>query len=142
MATGCIDTSRSLRNRLLFRFETTSQYTRAMQTKDKRWSQRVTRTSDALDLEAGVFALKDPRLIAETLKRSADASQRRKTDPFRSAMSMLSFYINRAGSQLPKAQHARLEQAKDELRDLYGRPRQMPKAAKRTGKRTATKRGA
>ena len=91
--------------------------------KDKRWSQRVTETSDALDLESGVFTLKDPRQIAQSLKRSAEASHRRKTDPFRSAMSMLNFYINRAGSQLPKAQHARLEQAKDELRDLFGKPR-------------------
>lgn len=115
-----------------------------MQTKDQRWSQRVTRTSDALDLEAGVFTLKDPRLIAESLKRSAEASHRRKSDPFRSAMSMLNFYINRAGSQLPKAQRVRLEQAKDELRELYGRPCQMgPGAkAKKTRKRAGTKRGA
>lgn len=111
-----------------------------MQTKEKRWSQRVTETSDALDLEAGVFALKDPRLIAESLKRSAEASNRRKTEPFRSAMSMLNFYINRAGSQLPEAQRTRLEQAKDELRDLYGRPRQIKRGAKTTAKRAATKR--
>ena len=90
----------------------------------KRWSQRVTETSDALDLEAGVFTLRDPREIARSLKRSAEESQRRKSDPFRSAMSMLTFYINRAGKQLPKAQRARLEAAKDELRALYGRPRQ------------------
>jgi hypothetical protein len=62
-----------------------------MPAKDRRWSQRVTETSDALDLEAGVFTLEDPRLIAESLKRSAEASHRRKTDPFRSAMSMLNF---------------------------------------------------
>ena len=102
-----------------------------MTSQDKKWSQRVTDTSDALDLEAGVFALKDPRLIAESLKRSAEASHRRKAEPFRSAMSMLNFYINRAGSQLPKVQRARLEKAKDELRELYGRPRQTQPAAAR-----------
>jgi hypothetical protein len=89
-----------------------------------KWTQRVTGQSNALDLEPGVFTFEDPRRIALSLKRSAEASHRRKTDPFRSAMSMLNFYINRAGNQLPKAQRARLEQAKDELRDLFGRPRQ------------------
>jgi hypothetical protein len=89
----------------------------------KRWSQRVTETSDALDLEEGVFTLEDPRAIARSLKRSAERSRRRKADPFRSAMSMLTFYVNRAGKQLPAAQRARLEAAKDELRDLFGRPR-------------------
>lgn len=93
----------------------------------RRWSQRVTETSDALDLEAGVFTLADPRAIARSLKRSADASARRKTTPFRSAMSMLNFYINRAGRQLPAVQRTRLEQAKDELRALYGRPRKHPR---------------
>src|SRR5512138_3093924 len=91
--------------------------------KGSRWSQRVTRESNALDLERGVFTFEDPRKIARSLKRSADRSKRRKTDAFRSAMSMLSFYINRAGSKLPERQRQRLEQAKDELRDLYGRPR-------------------
>ena len=91
--------------------------------KDKRWSQHVTETSDALDLEAGVFTLEDPREIARSLKRSADASRRRKTEPFRSAMSMLNFYINRAGKSLSETQRTRLEAAKDELRVLYGRPR-------------------
>ena len=100
-----------------------------VRTKDKktsvkrRWSQRVTETSDALDLEAGVFTLEDPREIALSLKRSADQSKRRKSGPFQSAMSMLTFYINRAGKQLTKQQRNRLEQAKDELRVLYGRPR-------------------
>ena len=89
-----------------------------------RWSQRVTETSDAMDLEAGVFTLADPREIAKSLKRSAERSRRRKSDPFRSAMSMLTFYINRAGSQLPAVQRRRLEAAKDELRELFGRPRQ------------------
>ncbi len=88
-----------------------------------RWSQRVTDTSHALDLEPGVFALDDPREIAHSLKRSADRSRRRGSEPFRSAMSMLTFYINRAGKNLPAGQRALLEQAKDELRDLYGRPR-------------------
>jgi hypothetical protein len=90
---------------------------------ERRWSQRVTRESNALDLEEGVFTLSDPRLIAASLKRSAEASTRRKVEPFRSAMSMLNFYINRAGRQLPEAQRRRLEAAKDELRALYGRPR-------------------
>lgn len=89
---------------------------------DKRWSQKVTQASDALDLEAGVFTLEDPRAIAASLKRSAEASQRRKSDPFRSAMSMLTFYINRAGHHLTEAQRERLESAKDELRELFGKP--------------------
>jgi len=90
-------------------------------TKKKRWSQRVTETSNALDLEEGVFSKDDPRSIARSLKRSAEQSHRRKSDPFRSAMSMLSFYINRAGSKLSKQQRRRLEAAKDELRSLYGK---------------------
>ena len=90
---------------------------------DAHWSQHVTETSDALDLQAGVFALTDPREIALSLKKSADASSRRKSEPFRSAMSMLTFYINRAGQHLADEQRDRLEAAKDELRALYGRPR-------------------
>jgi hypothetical protein len=89
--------------------------------KTKRWSRRVTETSDALDLEKGVFVLASPRRIALSLKRSAERSRRRKADPFRSAMSMLNFYINRAGRKLPKARRDRLEAAKTELRRLYGR---------------------
>jgi len=100
----------------------------------KRWSQRVTETSDALELEPGVFALGEPRRIARSLKRSAERSPGRKADPFRSAMSMLTFYINRAGSQLPAAQRVRLEAAKDELRDLFGKPRLRPRRT--TPKRT------
>ena len=92
--------------------------------KGKRWTQKVTEESNALDLEAGVFALKDPRRIARSLKRSAEQSNRRKAPPFRSAMSMLVFYINRAGANLSGAQRRRLEAAKDELRALYGKPRQ------------------
>jgi hypothetical protein len=87
----------------------------------RRWSRRVTQTSDALDLERGVLSGKNPRNIARSLKRSADRSRRRKTDPFRSAMSMLNFYINRAGRKLPKLQRSRLEAAKNELRVLYDR---------------------
>jgi len=92
--------------------------------KRKRWSQQVTETSNALSLDQGVFSKDDPRSIARSLKRSADRSRRRKSDPFRSAMSMLTFYINRAGKQLSRSRRKRLEAAKDELRDLYGRPRQ------------------
>jgi len=88
----------------------------------------VTQTSDALDLDPGVFTWEDPRRIAESLRRSAERSQRRKSSAFRSAMSMLSFYINRAGKNLPADQRARLEAAKDELRELYGRPRRRPPA--------------
>ena len=91
--------------------------------KRQRWSQQVTEGSNALDLEAGVFALDDPRRIARSLKRSAERSDRRKAPPFRSAMSMLVFYINRAGANLTAARRGRLEAAKDELRALYGKPR-------------------
>jgi hypothetical protein len=83
----------------------------------------VTETSFALDLEEGVFKLKDPRAVAASLKRSADESTRRKVEPYRSAMSMLVFYINRAGKNLDPAQRGVLERAKDELRALYGRRR-------------------
>jgi hypothetical protein len=89
----------------------------------KKWSAEVTRHSDALDLEQNVFESDDPHKIALSLKRSAERSRRRKSDPYRSAMSMLSFYINRAGKQLSKAQRTRLERAKDELRDLFGKSR-------------------
>lgn len=88
----------------------------------RKWSQEVTEHSDALDLEQGVFKLRDPKRIAASLKDSAEHSDRRKSDPYRSAMSMLTFYINRAGAQLPKDEKKRLEKAKDELRDLYPRP--------------------
>lgn len=87
----------------------------------KRWSQEVTEHSDALDLERSVFTLKDPHRIALSLKRSAEASKRRKSEPYRSAMSMLVFYINRAGKGLPKRQVAVLEKVKDELRKVFGR---------------------
>ena len=87
----------------------------------KRWSQRVTETSNALDLEQGVFSKGSPRAIALSLKRSAEHSRRRKSDPYRSAMSMLTFYINRAGKSLPKTRRAKLQAAKTELRKLYGK---------------------
>lgn len=87
----------------------------------KNWSRRVTSTSNALDLEAGVFTLEDPREIALSLKRSALRSKRRRVDPFRSAMSMLNFYINRAGRRLPLNRRKVLESAKNELRDVFGR---------------------
>lgn len=87
----------------------------------KRWSQEVTEHSDALDLEKGVFTLKDPKKIALSLKRSAETSTRRRSDPFRSAMSMLTFYINRAGKSLSAVERARLEKAKDELRKAFHR---------------------
>jgi len=89
----------------------------------KRWSQRVTEKSNALDLEQGVFSRNDPRSIARSLKRSADRSQRRKSEPFRAAMSMLTFYLNRAGKKLSRTRRKRLEAAKEELRDLYGKPK-------------------
>jgi hypothetical protein len=89
--------------------------------KDGRWSGEVTASSYALDLEEGVFKKKTPRAIALSLKRSAEASMRRKGTPFQSAMSMLTFYINRAGKSLPDERRAVLEKAKDELRKAFGR---------------------
>ncbi len=88
---------------------------------EHRWSQDVTEHSDALNLEQGVFTLKDPKEIARSLTRSAEASTRGKADPFRSAMSMLVFYINRAGKNLSEAQRERLDKAKDELREAFGK---------------------
>jgi Protein of unknown function (DUF3175) len=89
----------------------------------RRWSQHVTETSNALDLDPGVFSLPDPTAIARSLKRSAERSRRRKSDPYRSAMSMLTFYLNRAGTNLTAERRQVLERAKDELRRLYGRER-------------------
>jgi len=91
------------------------------QRKTKNWSQAVTEHSDALDLKRDVFTLKDPAAIAASLKRSAETSHRRKAGPFRSAMSMLTFYINRAGKDLPEPQKKVLEDAKNELRAQFGR---------------------
>src|ERR1700730_12977686 len=87
----------------------------------KRWSQRVTKESDALDLKRGVFKLTSAKKIAASLKRSAEHSSRRKTGAYRSALSMLTFYINRAGKTLAKTQRARLERAKIELKHQFGR---------------------
>lgn len=88
----------------------------------KKWSDRVTKFSNALDLEQGVFTWEDPRKIAASLKRSAETSMRRKSNPFASAMSMLSFYINRAGKNIDPLQKRILMQAKEELRKLFNRP--------------------
>ena len=87
----------------------------------KKWSQDVTEHSNALDLEEGVFTKEDPAEIARSLKRSAERSKRRKVGPYASAMSMLTFYINRAGKDLGKDQRKVLEEAKDELRKVFGR---------------------
>jgi hypothetical protein len=87
----------------------------------KRWSQRVTKESDALDLKQGVFKLTSAKKIAASLKRSAEHSARRKAGAYRSALSMLTFYINRAGKTLPKTQRTRLERAKVELKRAFGR---------------------
>ena len=87
----------------------------------KRWSARVTKTSNALDLDRAVFTWKDPKRIAASLKRSAERSKRRKGTPYQSAMSMLNFYINRAGKSLGAEQRKILERAKGELRRQFGR---------------------
>ena len=84
-----------------------------------RWSQHVTETSDALDLKRGVFTLRDPKEIAASLKRSAEQSSRRKSDPYRSALSMLTFYMNRAGKNLPATRRKVLDRAKDELKHQF-----------------------
>jgi hypothetical protein len=89
----------------------------------RRWSARVTRESNALDLEKAVFTLHSPRAIALSLRRSAERSKRRKSSPYRSAMSMLTFFVNRAGKSLPASRVRVLQQAKDQLRKLYGKQR-------------------
>lgn len=89
--------------------------------KTRRWSARVTQRSDALDLESKVFKSRDARRIALSLKRSAERSRRRKATPYQSAMSMLNFYINRAGENLPARDRRLLERAKGELRVVFGR---------------------
>ena len=104
----------------------------------KKWSQHVTETSDAMDLKQDIFKSSDPKKIARSLKSSAEHSDRRKSDPYRSAMSMITFYINRAGENLAARQRKHLEDAKDELRALFGRPaaqarRAAAKAAKKPG---------
>jgi hypothetical protein len=87
----------------------------------KKWSHHVMETSDALDLQSGIFKSKDPKKIASSLKRSAEKSKRRKGTPYQSAMSMLNFYINRAGKHLTAKEKQPLEKAKPELRKLFGR---------------------
>ena len=99
--------------------KTSSRKTRAR--KNRRWSARVTRESDALDLKGGVFKQSSASKIAVSLKRSAERSSRRKSGAYRSALSMLTFYINRAGTNLPKTQRTRLERAKVELKKEFGR---------------------
>ena len=93
----------------------------AARTGGRRWSQHVTETSDALDLKKGVFSLRDPKKIAASLKRSAERSKRRKANPYRSALSMLTFYINRAGRSLPASRRKILTRAKDELKHQFGK---------------------
>jgi hypothetical protein len=88
---------------------------------DRKWSAEVTDDSDALDIEKDIFKSDDPKKIARSLKRSAERSHRRKAEPFRSAMSMLTFYINRAGDNLSAGERKTLEAAKTELRELFGR---------------------
>ncbi|MGE0062568.1 MAG: DUF3175 domain-containing protein [Xanthobacteraceae bacterium] len=107
--------------------------TKKRERQGRRWSQRVTDESDALTLEKGVFTKPSARAIARSLKRSAERSRRRKSGAYRSAMSMLTFYINRAGKDLPTLRKAKLENAKDELRALYGKERKTKttKVAKR-----------
>ena len=101
--------------------EATKHKTAAQRRDPRRWSARVTAHSNALDLDPGVFTWTDPRKIASSLKRSAERSQRRKGTPYQSAMSMLTFYINRAGRGLGAKQRRVLERAKDELRRQFGR---------------------
>jgi hypothetical protein len=87
----------------------------------RRWSRHVTEHSDAMTLDKGVFTSRDPQRIAASLKRSAERSRRRKANPFRSALSMLTFYINRAGKKLPASRKRTLMRAKDELRKQFGK---------------------
>jgi hypothetical protein len=98
---------------------------------NSRWSADVTQHSHALSLERDVFKLDDPKDIAASLKRSAEHSSRRKSDPYRSAMSMLVFYINRAGKGLPAERKKVLESAKDELRTAFGKDKPAPRRKSR-----------
>jgi hypothetical protein len=107
-----------------------------------RWSADVTERSDALDLESDIFKSRSPRRIARSLKASALASGRRKSSPFGSAMSMLTFYANRAGKNLPPSRRRTLDRAKDELRRLFGKTprrkaRAKPGSSRRPGGRPA-----
>ncbi len=93
---------------------------KAKSPKAKKWSQHVTETSDAMDIESGTFASDDPKKIARTVEKDAEASNRRKSSPYRAAMSMLTFYINRAGKNLTPKHRKVLEEAKDVLREQFG----------------------
>jgi hypothetical protein len=110
----------------------------------RKWSARVTQTSDALDIPGGTFAKSDPKAIAHELERDAEKSTRRKSSPYRSAMSMLTFYINRAGKNLPAARVKILEDAKQVLREEFGPPTgtgaRKKSAAKKTTSRKKTAR--
>jgi hypothetical protein len=102
--------------------KTSSKRKTARKATPRKWSARVAQKSDALDLQSDLFKQKDPEKIAKSLKRSAERSKRKKGTPFQSAMSMLNFYINRAGKNLPVRQKNTLEKAKNELRELFDRP--------------------
>jgi hypothetical protein len=123
--TATVEARRLLRPRRMTTAKTRAKRAPAQKAKPRRagrkWSQHVNETSNALDLEPGVFLKDSPRAIADSLKRSADRSRRRKTDAYRSAMSMLTFYVNRAGKNLSAARVRTLEAAKGELRVVYGR---------------------
>ena len=118
--------SRSYVLSLLFFLITKAKSSKKMATAKKRtpakWSGRVMQTSNALDLQSDIFKLKDPAKIAQSLKRSAESSKRRKSPPYRSAMSMLTFYINRGGKNLSASQKNILERSKNKLRELFGKP--------------------
>jgi hypothetical protein len=106
--------------------------------RSRRWSANVTAHSNALDLDRSVFTWKDPKRIASSLKRSAERSHRRKSAPYRSAMSMLTFYVNRAGGNLSASQRRVLERAKDELRRQYGRSKKVARGrARATSRQTS-----
>lgn len=107
-----------------------------------RWSKKVTEHSDALDLEDNVFKKDDPHEIAASLKKSAKRSRRKKTNAFRSAMSMLNFYINRAGKNLSQKRQEKLEQAKDELRALFGKDQDQKQKKKKRNSRKRKKKSA
>ena len=121
MATSSIKTARKSPRKTASKTTTRRKTPAKRKASPKRWSQRVTQESDALDLKRGVFTLRDPKRIAASLKRSAERSSRRKAGAYRSALSMLTFYVNRAGKTLPKTQRERLERAKVELKRQFGR---------------------
>ncbi|TWB93540.1 uncharacterized protein DUF3175 [Bradyrhizobium macuxiense] len=115
-------TARKSARKSTARSTSTARRKRGAKTKtSKRWSQRVTKESDALDLKRGVFKQTSAKKIAASLKQSAEHSTRRKSGAYRSALSMLTFYINRAGKTLPKTERSRLERAKAELKHQFGR---------------------